>query len=71
MLQKFNSQLREHQACEGCEVTGLYFLRGPDPEGCNWSTHYDLKCRQPGRREACDPIATALIHKLRAEYNLS
>jgi hypothetical protein len=64
-------ELREFEGCEECEVRGVYRLREPDSDGCNWSIDGAYIHATGVPRNVLDPACAAVIARARERFNLA
>jgi hypothetical protein len=65
------TEVRKSEGCEDCLIRGVYRLREPDADGCNWSTDGGYMRATGVPRQILDPAMADVIARARQHFNLA
>ena len=68
LVELINERLADTEAASHSRYSGVYTLREPDEEGCNWSAGHFSAGGDP--RELCGPVVARVVREMQAKYNL-
>ena len=68
LVRIINDNLAATEAASECKFSGVYTLREPNENGCNWSVGVFRRGNTPV--EICGPVVARVTRELQGKYNI-